>query len=902
MAWLGRALLCCLLPCAAVELRSWNAGHREWCWSSASFEACCGRPEATSVEVQARCWPTAMVGVAFLVCCLSVEHGNTLKAREGRPEGDTDLMEDLSEGFGPLRSAYNAKDAAFLLQLAMALPVVWSHLSATRRLALQILAEEREQGRNITDWSERYEAWDEPLQVEPGWERLWIELKQPPRHCDVVSLPLRRSQADNLWVPGIGVDSLLQRHAFRVRDAAKRGGARAVWQLARQTTQLSQSLVLLAMTPSLHEQLRGREGPRLRLAEPPLDFCCERYRILAWLLSELRQDLGKDHLTYVEVGVASGATALFLLNREEPRLDEVLQMLSAGRSCFYSLDFNMHDFAKGLPWLVAAVEDRADCEARGGALMAVGLQVAKGAFGHEVLEGLHIADFGEETETEEWAKVCVPKNCGGVREMGTEHCINVKGWLLGVLLDAYKEKTPGALGSDHLFLDTIRRHRWMNVGVEPTDVARRLPEFVHELEPLEASIPPRLVIMSPHAPVAAVMADHMEAVMESVEVVFYGACYLCEHSPSCVERRQPSLADASCEHFHNHEDLTFDTLHLMALDVVARERRPSLVMCFGLAPCHFLFELMPSVPRLQLLCMNPMQDVPSGLAGLMLLALRRRALQGELIFSTNPVTTALLAYHAGAEVAARVPVTTLFRQKLMEWTADIQHSESERKTVLITSSFLMQLSSIYISFRLLLQSYLQHSTFFEVVEHQHNQFWTLKSPSDTWGFLQHAFTIYIPEHPYKNYFNDLYAMRLPIYTPSIDFLATMWPLLKSMESSDCYDGWFERHISRTRLGVELDLPEPFNLSEDGFNKVRTWMEPADYFHFPAVMTFKGAADLYSQITSPDIPATLATARDAMAAFARARHAESLGQFARLASLARDKMWASERSRSALIGG
>ena len=40
--------------------------------------------------------------------------------------------------------------------------------------------------------------------------------------------------------------------------------------------------------------------------------------------------------------------------------------------------------------------------------------------------------------------------------------------------------------------------------------------------------------------------------------------------------------------------------------------------------------------RLQLLCMNPMQDVPSGLAGLMLLALRRRALQGELIFSTNP--------------------------------------------------------------------------------------------------------------------------------------------------------------------------------------------------------------------------------------------------------------------------
>ena len=33
-------------------------------------------------------------------------------------------------------------------------------------------------------------------------------------------------------------------------------------------------------------------------------------------------------------------------------------------------------------------------------------------------------------------------------------------------------------------------------------------------------------------------------------------------------------------------------------------------------------------------------------------------------------------------------------------------------------------------------------------------------------------------------------------------------------------------------------------------QVRTWMEPADYFHFPAVMTFKGAADLYSPTATP----------------------------------------------------
>lgn len=43
------------------------------------------------------------------------------------------LRSELAEGFGPLQSAYNAKDAAVLLQLSMAIPKLWATFSATRR-------------------------------------------------------------------------------------------------------------------------------------------------------------------------------------------------------------------------------------------------------------------------------------------------------------------------------------------------------------------------------------------------------------------------------------------------------------------------------------------------------------------------------------------------------------------------------------------------------------------------------------------------------------------------------------------------------------------------------------------------------------------------------------------------
>ena len=72
----------------------------------------------------------------------------------------------------------------------------------------------------------------------------------------------------------------------------------------------------LTMCPYLLKTGSGIQR-ELRLAEPPLfrNACCERYRILSWLLTELWKDLGSPTLAYVELGVAAGSTALFLLEQ-----------------------------------------------------------------------------------------------------------------------------------------------------------------------------------------------------------------------------------------------------------------------------------------------------------------------------------------------------------------------------------------------------------------------------------------------------------------------------------------------------------------------------------------------------------------------------------------------------------
>lgn len=365
-----------LTPLAVASvLQSWNTGHEEWCWSwkSATPEACCFRREAASVEVQSRCWPSAMVGVAFLMCCLEVEHGQTVNERSGGPydrwQSTTDiqglLFEDVAEGFGPLQSAYNAKDIGVLLQLAMAIPKIWQHLSTTRSLAFQLLTQNHMGLHHFQSEVDRQLFLFDEVQIEPGWETLWIELKPPPSYVDLRSLPLNSQSGQSACFEG-SIQTLLEVHARRVHrilTAPSIGTAQAVWELMHEITRTSQSLVLFVMCPYLETVETGRSEadakserkllamPLFRIAEPPLfrNACCERYRIISWLLTELWQKLGSRTLVYAEVGVAAGNTALFLLEQlpwlqvylvENKPKPELLQVLSAfaGRAHLVEMD------------------------------------------------------------------------------------------------------------------------------------------------------------------------------------------------------------------------------------------------------------------------------------------------------------------------------------------------------------------------------------------------------------------------------------------------------------------------------------------------------------------------------------------------------------------------------------
>merc|ERR1712187_255901 len=111
---------------------------------------------------------------------------------------------------------------------------------------------------------------------------------------------------------------------------------------------------------------------------------------------------------------------------------------------------------------------------------------------------------------------------------------------------------------------------------------------------------------------------------------------------------------------------------------------------------------------------------------------------------------------------------------------------------------------------------------------------------------------------YKNLFNDFYALGLPMFVPSLGFIAQLWPILQhSQRPNESYDGWFDRKIARIRLDSEarhVPEPEPFDLDVDGTAKVLHWMRLADYFHFPGVQKFVGLAQLLDSLYTMDFGA------------------------------------------------
>eukprot|EP00439_Symbiodinium_sp_Y106_P024274 s5793_g2.t4 len=867
-------------------------------------------------------------------------------------------------------------------------------------------------------WNRSFEApaSAHPWRVEPGWEILMVELQPPPHQLPLATIPISAEDVrshgldSKLWDPPLSIASLLQRHVWRVQQLV-RGSyepLKTVWELSRELTLLSQSLVLFLTTLDLRRSL-NRPGPQFRLADVPVHSgCCERYRILSGLLERLRQDLGKTKLVYVEVGVADGLTALFLLHNVRcPACghtwltffdDDFFNCVQCGRIrfecpqcrtqseasrnyCRYCLsgcydrtivislvvqqlqdcsgllvkcvtlggeeilvttlveedtvgDFRpkaveavlaacgfkqgedgefcpdeqlrewerWHDVS--FVWFLsigaslracssgASVQDAAwrRCRDGGGELLFARLQFGYTAAGQEFFAGLEVLDLpdsadgaGDDGNNGDglFDRACVPAKCAGVEKIAATPCAAIKGWLIRSLLDEHGKayKDTGDLGIDHVFTTVLREHRWLVNGVEPGEPAAST-SAVHSF-PIPARMDGessasfvKVAVLSHHAPLANVFAEHidhyaMRAGLEPFDYAYFSVCYLCRETSGCEDRKVPSRADALCEYFHS-SDVSFQQFYEVADDVVHRTGNSDMLVCYGLAFCHFMFSLSPKLPRLQFLGMNPLQSAPASLSGMLLLDLARRADQGDAIFCTSTVTWNLLAYHLGP-AASQVASLTLFRATL---TSDALKASWElNRKVLLASSFLMQVSAVYLAMR----SALLQVSGFEFVEQTHNTPWSFATFEDVQNMLDHFCAIYFPEHPYKNYFNDMYAMLLPIFTPTLEFLAHIWQQLHDMEESGVYDGWFSRAIPRIRLRPADDddpLP-PFDLGSNGLQKVLKWTAAADYFHFPGVMTFNGLADLTSKLRSQDLQSSLEDARFKMLQHVQSRREDAL---------------------------
>eukprot|EP00928_Gymnodinium_smaydae_P065274 TRINITY_DN48440_c0_g1_i1.p1 TRINITY_DN48440_c0_g1~~TRINITY_DN48440_c0_g1_i1.p1 ORF type:complete len:645 (-),score=131.08 TRINITY_DN48440_c0_g1_i1:61-1875(-) len=565
----------------------------------------------------------------------------------------------------------------------------------------------------------------------------------------------------------------------------------------------------------------------------------------------------------------------------------------------------------------------ARCRARGGAVVSV-----RFASGRAPRSALAAGDVPDALAIDTWPPpggvegcaaagcrpFCVPKRCESAEGMGSDECSELRGNIVGWfatheqaepvmrrvedvhrwLVDGVQQRHPG---TDHA---TARAYAALTAPVGLLEARRRTSSLLE----LQAAV------VGHHGPLAVLAASHLRDAAEAVgvsdlAVKLYGPCYLCEELSACRERHVPSLADAGCDWFHGDPDAATGAL-AASRDILARLRpkgRPTVVVCLFALLCHFLVQAVPAhVVVLQLLCMNPVQGVPEALAETVLETLRRFALEaprggeggseteGESsnngpsprlhLFATNAVTAALAGYHA----AMRVPVLTLFSHDIhVNGVAAAPFAATARSELLLAGSFLLRHHPIAWAFAAALRSLWPHG----VVEHQAR--WDYAGDvAAVREVLQYEAVVYIPEHPYKNFFNDLYAILTPLYLPSLAFLARFWINLQHPENYTTYDGWFDRRLARVRIGsapscaacasasapgagsggstggseraCEPPEPEPFDLDIDGEAKALYWGRLADYYHFPGVRLFAGAAALVAELSTPSTERTEARMR------------------------------------------
>ncbi|CAE7377523.1 DIP13 [Symbiodinium natans] len=448
---------------------------------------------------------------------------------------------------------------------------------------------------------------------------------------------------------------------------------------------------------------------------------------------------------------------------------------------------------------------------------------------------------------------CVPLRCATKNFVAGSECREIALSLLEELRDQASLQLPGE--------DADAKPPWLD-GIRPQEADTGSRTYLALRATAAASSQRegpfgRVAVVGTHGVLSVLAAQYLQKAAQPVDLhmALYGQCQLCESSQTCQKHHVPSPLDAGCAWSHGHGNLEEEVTG--AVQAFLRiESNLAAVVCFQLLVCHFLFAtLAATVARLQVLGMNPLQGVPSFMATKLLAALDQRLESGDLVLASSSVTSALTAYHLNLPEEMGPPAMPFLSPQLRIWGLEAPWPQGQQVLFFRTAM-------------------LMNSPDTDVLEATVGKLWPygVKSQPSGWDWedqtqvswvQQHLAVVFIPDHPFTNVFQDLCAMRLPIFVPSRAILAWLWPRLKNPRDGATYHGWFEKDIPRVMLSRSsphhAGMPEPFNLDVDGEAKVKYWLRLAEYYHFPGVQVFHSLAGLIADLR-PDV---LQAARTAM---------------------------------------
>jgi len=101
---------------------------------------------------------------------------------------------------------------------------------------------------------------------------------------------------------------------------------------------------------------------------------------------------------------------------------------------------------------------------------------------------------------------------------------------------------------------------------------------------------------------------------------------------------------------------------------------------------------------------------------------------------------------------------------------------------------------------------------------------------------------------------DFYAINMPIFVPSAEFLIKLNILGERRLQSESCRGMPDPITFDRQLENNLSTTHPFSPNSDDYSALKYWLQFADYYVWPFVTVFDSFEDLIEKLKAADLPA------------------------------------------------